>query len=166
MQAYISSSIDASVLLRGLEGTAASITGYSPTLNGVSKRIATESPSVRIMKTIDGQPTYLTIVQHNQRTLLASLENEERLITPAARSRLAALLIPLVTEYINSHRSDPILEDRVRIVFGETAATKGRGKTCVLFAEDAKVHLRPAVPSRHVLFDRSRGQALINKSVD
>lgn len=140
MRAYIFSSLDGLVLLRGLEDQAGRLTGYSATSNPASARTSREMPSLRVLKSVDGQATCITISPHNARTLVALLENAEGLINGTAKSRLAALLIPLVTEYVGSRSSDFARADPIRIAFGETTGNGRHGKKCVLFAEDAANH--------------------------
>jgi hypothetical protein len=144
LRAYISGAVDADILLRGLEESARGITNYWICLNGASERTSTKRTPLRLMKTIDGRKTHMIIWRSNSRTLVASLDNEKQVLAEAtAKHRLAALLIPLVTEYIGTHNADVTTEDRIRIVFGETAEILGRGKRCILFAEDAANHSRP-----------------------
>ena len=128
---------------------------YRLCFNG-AERTATKRTAIRLMNTIDGRPTYMTIARHNKRTLVASLDNEKGLGKATAKRRLAAFLIPLVTKYIDSNNAD-LTNDRVRIVFGETANTVGKGKTCLLFAEDAAIHSRPRLrPDKSLSFSEAK----------
>lgn len=147
MQAYISSPVGASLLLRGLEEQAGIMTNYCLCLNGTAKGTSAKRIALRLMKTIDGRPTYMTIARHNKQMLVASLENEEGLVKATAKRRLAALLIPLVTEYIGSHDASLTIGGGVRIVFGESANAVAQRKTCLLFAEDVAIHTRPTLRS-------------------
>ena len=136
MRAYISSALDALILLQGLQEKAEHMTDYSITSNGASKRNATLSPSLRLTKTVDGETACVTIFQHDKRTLVASLENNAELANATVKRRLATLLIPLVTDYVGADGSESLsAEQRVRIIFGQTIREGRRGKTCILFAE-------------------------------
>ncbi len=135
MRAYISSSVDASILLHGLEERAGGMAEYSINLNGHA--LSENRTPLRLMKTLDGRPAYVTISRYNEQTLLASLENEEGLVGATAKRCLAALLIPLVTEYVGTHHSGLTTGDSVQIAFDETKEKRRQGKRCVLFAEAA-----------------------------
>ena len=117
------------------------------TRNGIyenaSQHSSTKGKTLRLTKIIDGRPTVVTILRHNQRTLVASLNDRETLVEAAAKKRLAALLIPLVSEYVGSQNADLKTGDGVRIVFGKFADNRRPGKRCVLFSEDAGVHAHP-----------------------
>ena len=137
MQAYISSPGDALILLRGLEQKARGMIDYSTSLNGVSVISSAEKPLLRLMKVVDGQPTCMTISRYNKQTLVASLENKEALVNGTAKRRLAALLIPLVSEYVRTDGVEATTDDRVRIVFDQNSAKDRGGKKCILFAQEA-----------------------------
>ena len=136
MRAYISSPVDAITLLRGLEEKAGAMADYSARLNGHTN--STQGMVLRVIKTVDGgPPTCVTILRCNTRTVVASLENEEELGTATRKHCLAALLIPLVTEYVKTHDSPFTTEDRVQIAFGEANGNRRKGEKCILFAGTA-----------------------------
>ena len=134
MDAYISSSRNARELLQGLEDTAKDMGIY---VNGTSRKASTDGKRLRLFRSIEGQPTVVIISRHKKRMLAASLDNQETLADITAKKRLAALLIPLVSDYVRS-QGDLGANGRVRIMFGDTVA-RGRSdkKKCVLFAEDS-----------------------------
>lgn len=135
MRAYICSPIDALILLRGLKQKAASMPGYLSSMNGYSSPRISENSSLVLARLIDGQPTYATISQHDSRTLVASLDREDGAGAATLKKRLAALLLPLISEYVGDCNSVTTREDRVRVVFGETMRKTKSGRTCILFAE-------------------------------
>ena len=107
----------------------------------VYERFSTKGKYLCLMKTIDGQPTVMTIARRDRYTLVASLHDEDTSVRVIAKTRLAALLIPLVNEYVRSHTE--LKTDAVRISFLKTAGRRRPGKRCVLFAEEAGVHAGP-----------------------
>lgn len=158
MEAYLSSSLDALVLLRGLEQKARIMTGYCIALDESPARVSSKRLSLCLWKTIEGTPIRATISRHDKRTLVASIENEQGLGNATIKRRLAALLLPVVTEYVGALDSVLPAEDRVRIVFGDATDKRPQRKRCVLFAEDAAKFLtstdRPSAASR-VMVDES-----------
>ena len=128
MKAHISGAVSACILFQGLEECARRMTERDIFVRESVKESLEGRKVLCLLVKVNGWRIGATIEEHDQGTLVASLDHEEVLDEANAKEYLAAVVIPLVSEYVQSRHSDLSAVGRVSIAFRGTGERGRSGR--------------------------------------